>query len=336
MPVDSHQGDLFVFNDNPWKKLVAFRVGDSPKCAILIGGQQDGFFALNYIDKLTEDLVGQGWCVIQALFGSWYAGYGRAVLENDKEDLDALLRYCMQNFNAEEFALFGFHTGAQDAVFYLQEGQYKDKVSHLILQGGMRNPTEFGDDNTETQEMHRELAQTMVEQGRGNCLMPEAVHPRPISAFRFLAMDMNQGIQDFFNPRLSADEMAQVVGHVEIPTLVLFCMDDNYHLIHDEKMTLFDKVQLAIAGDVSIEYVDGGCDEWLNFLKGSEKRLSDRVVQFLLNEGMKRAEKEEEARKANEAEAKRGRSLVHKKSGLKRSVSQSSLGSTTFSQGSQG
>eukprot|EP01006_Ploeotia_vitrea_P054001 TRINITY_DN67836_c7_g6_i1.p1 TRINITY_DN67836_c7_g6~~TRINITY_DN67836_c7_g6_i1.p1 ORF type:complete len:366 (+),score=52.32 TRINITY_DN67836_c7_g6_i1:108-1205(+) len=331
--VDPHRGKMFVFNENPWKKLTGFRVGDAPRAVILVGGQQDGFFALNYTEQLTKRMVAEGWSVIQALFGSWYAGYGRAVLENDSEDLDALLRYCVNKFDMTEFALFGFHTGAQDVVFYMQNGDYRSKVSRVILQGGMRNPKEFKEHDPATQEMYRQVAQEMIEMGRGNNLMPEAMHPRPISAFRFLAMECNQGVQDFFNPHLSEDDMAQIVGHIEVPILILFCMDDNFRILHNDKKELEDKIQSAIPGDVSCRWIEGGCDEWLNFLKGFENELTKCVADFIDQEHRKRLEKDEEQRREAEAESKRGRSIVYQKHGLKRSISQSSL-SSQFSQSS--
>ena len=40
----------------------------------------------------------------------------------------------------EEIVLFGHHTGAQDILFYMQNGQYVSKVSHVIFEGGLRNP----------------------------------------------------------------------------------------------------------------------------------------------------------------------------------------------------
>ena len=40
----------------------------------------------------------------------------------------------------EDIVLLGHHTGAQDVLFYMQNGQYAQRVTHVIFQGGLRNP----------------------------------------------------------------------------------------------------------------------------------------------------------------------------------------------------
>eukprot|EP00992_Anisonema_acinus_P014550 TRINITY_DN9342_c0_g1_i1.p1 TRINITY_DN9342_c0_g1~~TRINITY_DN9342_c0_g1_i1.p1 ORF type:complete len:348 (-),score=95.78 TRINITY_DN9342_c0_g1_i1:111-1106(-) len=318
-------GTLIEFSTNPWNKLVAFLQGDFKRCLVIIGGQADGFFGLTYHTKLTERLNASGWSICQALFTSWYAGYATATLEHDNEDLDMLLQKLMER-GVQEFVLLGHHTGAQDVLFYMQNGQFVEKISHVIFQGGLRDPKKWKLDAA-TEALYRETAQRMVEDGRGNQLMPPAMHPIPISAYRFLALGGMQGVQDFFNPAQSEEEMAEWIGHIRIPTLVLFCSEDVYRVTHAEKTELLDKIQTCIDADVTCKWLAGACDEHLNFLKGFEDEVVGYVFGFLADEEHKRFEREEEIRREHEAETKRGRSIVYQKSHLKRSVSQSSISS---------
>lgn len=294
---------------------------------VLIGGQADGFFSLSYTEPLTQQLVDNGWSVVQAMFTSWYAGYGNATLENDNEDLDALIHYLVTKDGMNEIVLLGFHTGAQDVLFYLQNGQHADKVTHVIFQGGLRDPKRWRDIDPVTQQLYRDAAQRMIEEGRGNQLMPSEMHPLPISAFRFLALGGLQGVEDFFNPTLKEEDMVQIIGHIKVPTMILFCCTDDYRPPHAERTQLLDKIQTCIDADVTCRWLNGSADEHLNFLKGFEQEYISYIFNFLQEEERKKLEKEEETRREIEAEAKRGRSIVFQKAGLKRSISQSSVSS---------
>eukprot|EP01012_Entosiphon_sulcatum_P003538 TRINITY_DN1115_c0_g1_i1.p1 TRINITY_DN1115_c0_g1~~TRINITY_DN1115_c0_g1_i1.p1 ORF type:complete len:330 (+),score=79.36 TRINITY_DN1115_c0_g1_i1:186-1175(+) len=321
------EGKLFVFNTNPWRKLSAFRVGNSRRCLILIGGQADGFFSLSYTEALTQQLVDGGWSVVQAMFTSWYAGYGSATLENDNEDLDQLVHHLVTKDGMTEIALLGYHTGAQDVLFYLQNGQYASKVTHVVFHGGLRDPKRWKDVDPIAQQFYRDAAQRMVDEGRGNQLMPAEMHPLPISAFRFLALGGLQGVEDFFNPTLKEEEMVNIIGHIKVPTLIMFACTDDYRPLHADRTQLLDKIQTCIDADVSCKWLQGAADEHLNFLKGYEQEYTSYIVTFLQDEERKKLEKEEEQRREIEAEAKRGRSIVFQKAGLKRSISQSSVSS---------
>eukprot|EP00995_Heteronema_vittatum_P013634 NODE_985_length_1110_cov_227.787936_g682_i0.p2 GENE.NODE_985_length_1110_cov_227.787936_g682_i0~~NODE_985_length_1110_cov_227.787936_g682_i0.p2 ORF type:complete len:356 (+),score=180.38 NODE_985_length_1110_cov_227.787936_g682_i0:91-1068(+) len=319
-------GTMLEFSDNPWSKLVAFLQGDSQRYFVIIGGQADGFFALNYHSKLVELLKSHDWTVVQALFTSWYAGYKEATLENDKEDLDLLLRKLSER-GAKEFVLMGHHTGAQDVLFYMQNGEYADKVSFVIFQGGIRDPVKYKENDASTQGLYTRTATQMVAEGRGNQLLPASMHPIPISAYRFLALGGMQGVQDFFNPLQTDAQMAEWVGHIQVPMLVIFCLDGDYQVSHAERTDLLDKIQTCVDADVTCKWLPGGCDEHLNFLKGFEEETVAAVVSFLSEENHKRGEREDEVRREVEAETKRGRSVVYQKPGIKRSISQSSISS---------
>jgi hypothetical protein len=325
--VDPHRGEFFVFNQNPWRKLTAFKVGEaqSGRCLVVVGGQADGFFSLNYVEPLTVQLVQKGWAVVQAMFSSWYSAYGAATVSNDIEDLDMLLHHLVTKMGFSEIVLLCYQTGVQDLLFYLQDGQLRDKISRVIFQGGMRDPAKIIEDDPHLQKSHRERVEQMVKDGKGSQLVPTHMHPRPISAHRYMALGFKHGVQEVFDARQTEDEMAQVIGHISVPALILFCCEDSYRPNHETRSELFDKIQTSVSADVTTKWIPGACDEQLNFLSGFEETLTRYVVEFLDEEDQKLREKDEESRRAKEADAKRGRSVVFQKAGLKRSISQSSI-----------
>lgn len=319
-------GLMLEFSTNPWRKLVAFLQGDFKRCIVIVGGQSDGFFSLNCHQKLQAQMNEQGWTTVQALFTSWYAGYGAATLENDNEDLDMLIHKLIEK-GMEDIVLYGHHTGAQDVLFYMQHGQYSSRVTHVIFQGGLRNADKMKDNQADLEKMYKDTAQQMIDSGCGNQLIPYEMHPIPISAFRFLALGGMQGVEDFFNPAQSEEDMAEWIGHLKVPVLIMFCLEDDYKVKHAVKTETLDKIQVCIEADVTTKWLAGACDEHLNFLKGFEDEVVGQISRFLQDEENKKLEREEEQRREQEAESKRGRSIIHAKSGLRRSASQSSISS---------
>lgn len=228
----------------------------------------------------------------------------------------------------EDIVLLGHHTGAQDVLFYMQNGQYAQRVTHVIFQGGLRNPDRGDEVIAEILDAKgKATAQKMIDEGHGQYIMPTELHPIPISAFRYLALGGMQGVEDFFNPKQTEEEMAEWIGHLKVPVLIMFCLEDRYKVSHSQKTEMLDKIQVCIDADVTTKWFMGGCDEQLNFLSGFEKETVQTIYNFLQAEENKKQERQEELRREQEAETKRGRSIVHQKSGLRRSASQSSISS---------
>eukprot|EP01062_Namystynia_karyoxenos_P056709 TRINITY_DN47625_c0_g1_i1.p1 TRINITY_DN47625_c0_g1~~TRINITY_DN47625_c0_g1_i1.p1 ORF type:complete len:375 (+),score=140.91 TRINITY_DN47625_c0_g1_i1:95-1126(+) len=327
--VDPHKGTMIVFNSNPWRRLTAFRCGDANRAVVIVGGQADGFFSLNYLEPLTVELVNNGWSVVQALFTSWYTAYGQATLENDNEDMDMLMAKLKQS-GVTEVCLLGHHTGAQDVLSYVQAGQYAKMVSRVIMQGGVHDPKEKRERDFEHLDELKEEAKRLISEGRGCDMMPEERYPVPISAFRFMSLGGRHGVQDFFAPHQDPEEMAIVVGHIEVPTLLLFCLADKYCPTQHEKEELHDKIQQAMPGDLRCRWIESACDEQLNFLRGFEEEFTYEIISFLVEEDKKASNRAADLQREQEAEERRRRSVVFQAKGMnmKRSPSQVSVTST--------
>lgn len=325
--IDPTQGQLFVFNANPWRRLTAFRHGSASRAVVVIGGHADGFFSLNYLEPLTVELVQQGWCVVQALFSSWYTAYGQATLENDNEDLDQLLAKLKQ-MGTTEVCLLGFQSGAQDVLSYTQSSaRHVNMVSRVIMQGGAFDPEILREMEYEAVPQLKDVAKQLIREGRGNEPMPEEKLPVSMSPFRYMALGCRHGVQDFFRPWQDAEEMSIVVGQIKAPTLVLFCLSDKYNPTAQAKADLQDKVSQALPAFVKCRWIESSCDEQLNFLRGFEEEFTDEIMTFLNNEDKKGADRAADRQREQEAEERRRRSVVFQAKGgnMKRSPSQVSV-----------
>ncbi|KAJ9436264.1 UPF0613 protein PB24D3.06c [Diplonema papillatum] len=326
--VDPRSGTMLVFNHDPWRRLTAFRVGEHDRAVVVIGGQSDTFFSLNYIDSLTQSLVGSlGYSVVQPMFSSWFSAFGENTLENDNDDLDCLLGKLLE-VGVKEVVLFGFNTGVQDILNYIENGDKAWMVKRLVFQGGMRNPEA---DLADIDALHaaKDVASRLVKSGFGNALMPPGLYSGPISPYRYLALGGRRLVKDFFNPNQTVDDMTMVLGHIRVPCLVLFCLVDTYNPSAAEKNAQSDKIQEAIPADTKVVHISASCDENLNFMRGSESLLADEVIQFLAAEDRKEKERRRDKMRGEVAEEKRKRSIVFQaKSGsMKRSPSQVSVSS---------
>eukprot|EP00756_Hemistasia_phaeocysticola_P024853 Hpha_TRINITY_DN15975_c1_g1::TRINITY_DN15975_c1_g1_i1::g.71322::m.71322 len=326
--VDPTQGQLFVFNSNPWRRLTAFRTGTGSRALVVIGGHADGFFSLNYVEPLTVELVRSGWCVVQALFSSWYTAYGQATLENDNEDMDQLLGKLKQ-MGVTEVCLLGYQTGAQDVLGYTQSsGKHVGMVTRVIMQGGVFDPEILRDKEYEIVPQLKDIAKQLIREGRGNEPMPEEKLPVSISAFRYMALGCRHGVQDFFRPWQDAEEMALVVGQIKVPTLVLFCLADKYNPTVQAKAEMQDKISQALPAFVKCRWIESSCDEQLNFLRGFEEEFTDEIMSFIIEEDKKAADRAADHQREQEAEERRRRSVVFQAKGgtaMKRSPSQVSV-----------
>ena len=341
--VDARSGTMLDFGHNPWKRLAAFRCGGHDRAMIVVGGQSDTFFSLNYISRLTEELIKNvGCCVVQPLFGSWYSGFGESTLENDFEEFDQLMEKLMET-GVSEVILLGYSTGVQDVMYYLSSGRHASLVTRVIFQGGMGNPAQDEPSYEEAQK-YKDEAVRMIRQGRGGHIMPAAAHALPISAFRYMALGGRRGVKDFFNPLQTQADMRLVLRPITVPCLLMFCLTDQYcpsdearnqiaekvlhhaHVTNTRRTQEFfccrcppstnlpppppTQVQESVTADVQVLWLDAACDENLMFLRGNEDKIADTIAAFLLDEDRKNHEKEADRVRTEMAEDKRKRSIV--------------------------
>jgi pimeloyl-ACP methyl ester carboxylesterase len=190
------EGRMFEYDAE--RNLVAFRSGESSDVLLFLGGLNDGFMCRKYV-PLIQQASAPHWTVMQVQLGSFFRGWGTRSLHQDVEDIDLLLQYmCDHGMTPRRLVLMGSSTGCQQAVLFLKEGRLRQLVSGLVLQAPV------SDREAPWTDAHAELleqATRMLQQGKGNELMPVAAASAPISAYRYHALAARLG--DDGSPRTS-------------------------------------------------------------------------------------------------------------------------------------
>jgi pimeloyl-ACP methyl ester carboxylesterase len=133
---------------------------------------------------LANALQEEKWSLVQPLLSSSYIGYGTSSLKEDAIEIEKLINYLIYEEQSEGVVLVGHSTGCQDIVHYLRTGGHCSKaVRGAILQAPVSD-REYLATLPGTQPM-LELAEKMIQEGKGNDLMPREASPQaPITASR--------------------------------------------------------------------------------------------------------------------------------------------------------
>ncbi|ORX73494.1 hypothetical protein BCR32DRAFT_179394, partial [Anaeromyces robustus] len=177
---------------------------------IFIGGLTDGFLALPYIDNLSRIVKKFNYSLVQPLLSSSYLGYGKVNLDNDIQEIDDIIAYLINknannNKNSKfKIVLMGHSTGAQDAMYYVKYGKYKNLLSGIILQGAVSD-REYAMYSKGEKLLNEKIniAKDLVNQGKGHYYMPPEVDEAPITANRYLSLYDIKGTDDMFSTDLS-------------------------------------------------------------------------------------------------------------------------------------
>lgn len=222
-------GQLFVYN--PTTRHIAFETHPERNCAlILIGGMTDGPMSLPYAKELSDYLKEMS--LIQPLFESSYSGYGYSTIEEDLEELDALILCLITSRNKSKLVLMGHSTGAQIVVRYITSDyflKWKTNIKGGILQGPVSDRQYLYWTDKEKVEVYRKTAQDWVVKGRALDILPRSVDEcSPTTASRYLSLTGVETMDDLFSTDLSDDFYSSVFGQISTPILVFLSGRDEY------------------------------------------------------------------------------------------------------------
>jgi pimeloyl-ACP methyl ester carboxylesterase len=138
----------------------------------------------SYVVPLANALQEEKWSLVQPLLSSSYIGYGTSSLKEDAIEIEKLINYLIYEEQSEGVVLVGHSTGCQDIVHYLRTGGHCSRaVRGAILQAPVSD-REYWATLPGTQPM-LELAEKMIQEDKGNDLMPREASPQaPITASR--------------------------------------------------------------------------------------------------------------------------------------------------------
>lgn len=214
----------------------------SKKC-ILLGGLSDGLLPVPYTQELEDICKQHDWSLVQPILSSSYTGFGHGSLQRDCDELQELMAYLMDYRNGKEFALIGHSTGCQDAVYFLKHALQNLRSAMRMV--ALQAPVSDREVAMQQEEHHLKLshAQTLVNDGKGQEMLPRSYFWAPITAQRFVDLNAKGGTDDFFSSDFTDEELAQRLQHVgmhnNLRMLVAFSGSDEYvpSLVDTEALT---------------------------------------------------------------------------------------------------
>jgi len=252
---DGMNGSLFQYKSQ-YASLQAFESGPLPteRKLVVLGGLSDGMMACPYVPELAQALAAEGWSVVQANLRSSYMQWGFGSLSEDVEDVTALLDYLVEKRGAKTLAVCGHSTGSQ-IIAHLMRTCPHDRVSHVIMQGGVSDRESDDAEETRTRSAALELAASICSSSSsgGQELMPRDTTWAPVTAQRYLDLNAVAGTDDYFSSDLSDEQLRERFGGFYSRTNVLmaYSAEDEYVAKSVDKPNLLRRLRAAMQGDGS-------------------------------------------------------------------------------------
>lgn len=221
----------------------------SGKKCILLGGLSDGLLPVPYTSLLEQACHENGWSLVQPILSSSYLGFGHGSLQRDCTELEELLDYLTEYRDGTEFALVGHSTGCQDAVYFLEHSNLRNKLSLVALQAPVSDRE--GSQSEEGFVDRLQHAQDLLDSDRGDEMLPRSYHWAPITAHRFVDLHAKGGRDDYFSSDYTDKELEGRLGHIsknngDLKVLVTFSGADEYVPSHVDKAQLTSRLVAAM------------------------------------------------------------------------------------------
>jgi len=254
-------GTLFQFKSQD-ANLQAFESGpqQAESKLIVLGGLSDGMLACPYVPQLGEALAAEGWSLVQANLRSSYNQWGFGSLDQDVEDLTALIEALLTERGAKSLAVCGHSTGSQ-IIAHLMRTRPHSKVTHVIMQGGV---SDRESDDVEEKRVRNDalaLAHTIASSSPsgGKEMMPRETTWAPVTAQRFMDLNEAGGTDDYFSSDLNDAQLAQRFAgfYTNTNVLIAYSAEDEYVPASVDKTRLLQRLATAMKSGGAAENVDG-------------------------------------------------------------------------------
>lgn len=201
-PDNTHLIYFFSSLDVNFEDLKATRY----KFLILIPGLIDGWLTLPYLKPLIDICTSFDQVVIVPNLTSLNGNFGTTSLDQDVDQILALLTYLLMKQINPRLILMGHSTGCQIICRFLEkmatsndEGRDKllSKIDTIILQGAVSDPEILQSEDPDT--YHELLQEALVSKNRNVILNKPIFGDYQISAQRALDLLQKHGLEDFFS-----------------------------------------------------------------------------------------------------------------------------------------
>ncbi|KAK1999841.1 DUF1749-domain-containing protein [Colletotrichum falcatum] len=272
--------------ESPTSHASAYEIGPSQasNAILFIGGLGDGPHTVFYTKTLAThlDQTGQDWSIFEIRMRSSFSGYGYSSLENDVEDISALVRY-LRGIGKKKVVLMGHSTGCQDCVEYTKRKE--DPVDGFILQGPVSDRESIVDfTDSEWLEKSLKYAESLIAEGKEGEAMPKDLVPSffstPMTAYRWSSLAAKGGDDDYFSSDLEESFVSEVWNRFQQPVMVLQSAEDEFVPAKIDKQALVDSWKKR---SLKVHELSGLIPGASHTVKNADSQqwLAERVVQFL-------------------------------------------------------
>ena len=255
---------------------------------IFIAGLSDGLITVPYTSVIADSLP-ESWSLVEVLLSSAYSGWGTSSLSQDAKELDQCIRYFQNKHKASKTIIMGHSTGCQVCMKYLvgEGAETRAEVQAVILQASVSDREAMGFLLPKhLYERGVKIAQTWVEDGRGEDVLPEdateGFFHSPCCARRWLSLASpdHDGDDDYFSSDLSDEQLENTFGKLPKRTPLLLCYSEKDQYVPEfvEKEALIKKWRGFV------EKGGGVMDDESGLVKGASHNLigdPDEVVKSL-------------------------------------------------------
>jgi pimeloyl-ACP methyl ester carboxylesterase len=169
----------------------------------------------------------ENYIFVQPTLSSSWNGYGTSTLMQDVFEIDDLLSSTQQMKEMTDLGkvvIIGHSTGCQDAVYYMKNGKYKNKVRSIVLQAPVSDREAIQLDAKEN-GLEDDLAKAIkfasdaISSGNGKTTLMRRDTPGtygvPMTAERYASLTGRMTSEDMFSTDLTDEELIAQLGHLK-------------------------------------------------------------------------------------------------------------------------
>ena len=306
------QGLLIEHGSDGTRPLSAFLMGAHRRVMVVIGGQLDGFFSLPCVRPLAEALEGRQWSLLLTKLGSTYIG-SRDSHVQDAADLKALLDLLQQRFDATEICLFGWDTGVQVVLGFLETFPQSDMVTRVILNGAVVDHTSELACNAGVHRRKEYIEKALVERRRAE-LLPPTVYDKEITVGRASCGGYMTLQEAVWVPARTgnAATLRDALQSVRAPLLIQVLPGPGYDVPAAVRADVDHFVSSnAASTELYVDFIDESADERRDILQGTEAQHVGSIVRFLESADARRLVRIEAQASTDYETSRKKRSVLH-------------------------
>lgn len=225
---------------------------------VLIPGLTDGMMSMCYTKSLNSALLSINYSLVQLNLSSSFYQFGFQDLEQDKKDIQDIVKFLKSEYKFDKIILCGHSTGCQDILYLLRYGEVSPLINGVILQGGVSDRDDIL--NTEDGPAMIAEAEKLKSENKADHFLTYQHCDAPVTASRFLSLAGRLTKDDMFSVDLTKEELAPILEPVTVPTLIVYSSEDEYVPDKEGQRAFADQMVEVLKRTsplVQLEYIEG-------------------------------------------------------------------------------